>query len=182
MHYLEIFLVFLKMGVFIFGAGHALASAIQEEAVDKGWLTEEEYQDGWSAGSGLPGPISIKMVVYVGYKAGYQKGGRTGGFWGALLSTVGYVLPCASLMLVTSLFLSQFKDARIVQNILKGIKPAVLALIVVAAYRFFQTGSVSDVRTSIIAAASLGLLLFLNISPVFIIIGAATIGLSYFLF
>jgi len=85
-------------------------------------------------------------------------------------------------MLVTSLFLSQFKDARIVQNILKGIKPAVLALIVVAAYRFFQTGSVSDIRTSIIAAASLGLLLFLNISPVFIIIGAATIGLSYFLF
>ena len=182
MHYLEIFLVFFKMGVLIFGAGHALASAIQEESVDRGWLTEEEYQDGWSAGSGLPGPISVKMVVYVGYKAGYQKGGRSGGIVGAMCSVVGYLLPCASLMLVTSLFLSQFKDSQIVENILKGIKPAVLALIAVAAYRFFQTGSISDVRTSIIAAASFGLILFLNISPVFIIIGAAIMGLSYFLF
>jgi len=181
-YYLEIFLVFFKMGVLIFGAGHALASAIQEEAVDKGWLTEEMYQDGWSAGSALPGPISVKMVVYVGYKAGYKKGGRIGGFMGATSSFVGYLLPCSSLMLIMSLFLSQFKDAPIVENILKGIKPAVLALIAVAAYRFFRTGSISDVRTSIIAAASFGLLVFLNISPVFIIIGAAILGLSYFLF
>ena len=182
MYYIEIFLVFFKMGVFIFGAGNALVSAMQEESVTKGWLTEKEYQDGWSVGNVLPGPISVKMVVYVGYKAGYQKGGRNGGILGATLSCIGYILPCASLMLVTSLFLSQFKDAPIVQNILKGIKPAVLALIVVAAYSFFKTGSVSDVRTSIIAVVSLGLILFLNISPVLIIIGAAIIGLSYFLF
>lgn len=182
MYYLEIFLVFFKMGAFLFGAGHELASAMQEESVNKGWLTEKEYQDGWSAGGGLPGPISIKMVVYVGYKAGHQKGGRTGGVIGALLSTVGYILPCASLMLIVSLFLSQFKDARFVQNILKGIKPAMLALIVAAAYSFFKTGSVSDVRTSIIAITSFGLIILLKISPVFIIIGAAIIGLSYFLF
>jgi chromate transporter len=181
-YYLEIFLVFFKMGAFLFGAGHELASAMQEESVNKGWLTEKEYQNGWSVGGALPGPISIKMVVYVGYKAGYQKGGRTGGVVGAIISAVGYVLPCASLMLVTSLFLSQFKDAQIVKNILKGIKPAMLALIIAAAYSFFKTGSVSDVRTSIIAAASLSLLIFLNISPVLIIIGAAIIGLSYFLF
>jgi chromate transporter len=85
-------------------------------------------------------------------------------------------------MLVTSLLLGQFKDSQLVQNILKGIKPAVLAIIIVAAYRFFQTGSISDIRTSVITAASLGLIIFLNISPVFIIIGAAIIGLSYFLF
>ncbi|HIE28317.1 TPA: chromate transporter [Candidatus Poribacteria bacterium] len=182
MHYLEIFLIFFKMGALIFGAGHALASAIQEESVDRGWLTEKEYQDGWSAGSGLPGPISIKMVVYVGYKAGYQKGKRTGGVIGALLSTVGYILPCSSLMLITSLLFSRFKDSQIVQNVLKGIKPAVLAIIIVAAYRFFRTGSISDIRTSVITIASLGLIIFLDISPVFIIIGAAIIGLSYFLF
>jgi chromate transporter len=170
------------MGALIFGAGHALASAMQEESVDKGWLSEEEYQEGWSAGSALPGPISVKMVVYVGYKAGYQKGGRIGGVVGAISSFIGYLLPCASLMLVMSLFLSQFKDSPLIENLLKGIKPAVLAIIIVAAYRFFQTGSVSDVRTSIITAASIGLIIFLNVSPIFIILGASIIGLSYFLF
>lgn len=181
MYYLEIFLVFFKMGAFFFGAGHALAAAIQEESVNRNWLTAQEYQDGWSVGSGLPGPITVKMTVYVGYKAGYQKGGRTGGFLGALLSTVGYILPCTSLMLVITLFFIQFKDAQAVQYILKGIKPAVLALIAVAAYKFFREGSVSDVRTYIIAVTSFGLIAFFKISPVFIIIGAAIIGLSYFL-
>jgi len=161
------------MGTFIFGAGHALASAIQQEAVSQKWLTEEEYQDGWSIGSGLPGPISVKMVVYTGYKAG--------GIPGAILSTVGYLIPCTSLMLITSLFISQFKDSRIVESIIKGIKPAVVALIVVAAYSFFKQGAVSDVRTAIIGLAAFGLLL-LKIEPVLVILGAGVVGLSYLFF
>ena len=182
MHYLEIFLVFFKMGAFFFGAGHALAAAIQEESVDRDWLTAQEYQDGWSVASGLPGPITVKMTVYVGYKAGYKKGGRTGGFFGASLGTIGYILPCASLMLIITLFFIQFKDKQVVQYILKGIRPVVLAIIAVAAYKFFKEGSVSDARTYIIAVASFGLIAFFKISPVFIIIGAAILGLSYFLF
>lgn len=174
MLYLKIFLVFMKMGTFIFGAGHALASAIQQEAVSQKWLTTEEYQDAWSIASGLPGPISIKMVVFTGYKAG--------GVSGAIVSTLAYILPCTSLMLITSLFIAQFKDSRVVESIIKGIKPAVAALIAVAAYQFFDRGAVADVRTYIIAFAAFGLLLFLKVSPVFVIIGAGFIGLSYLLF
>jgi len=161
------------MGTFIFGAGHALASAIQQEAVSQKWLTAEEYQDGWAIASGLPGPISIKMVAFVGYKAG--------GVPGAIVSTLAYILPCTSLVLITSLFIAQFKDSRAVEYIIKGIKPAVVALIIFAAYQFFTKGAVSDVRTGIIGLAAFGLLL-LKVSPVFVILGAGIIGLSYLLF
>jgi chromate transporter len=171
--YLKIFFVFIKMGIFIFGAGHALASVIQQEVISQKWLTVEEYQDGWSIASGLPGPISIKMVVFVGYKAG--------GILGAIVSTLAYILPCASLMLITLLFIAKFKGSQAVESIIKSIKPVVLALIVVAAYQIFRKGAVSDVRTCIIAITAFGLFL-LKVEPVFVFIGAGIIGLSYLFF
>jgi chromate transporter len=161
------------MGIFIFGAGHALASAIQQEAINQKWLTAEEYQDGWSIASGLPGPISVKTVVFVGYKAG--------GILGAIISTLAYILPCASFMLITSLFIAKFQDSQVVESIIKGIKPVIVALIVVAAYQFCRKGAVSDVRTCIIAITAFGFLL-LKVEPVLVFIGAGVIGLSYLFF
>ncbi|RKY05007.1 chromate transporter [Candidatus Poribacteria bacterium] len=171
MIHLKLFLIFLKLGAFIFGAGHALASAIQEEVVARGWLTAEDYQDGWAIASALPGPISIKMVTYTGYKVA--------GVWGAISSVLGYILPSAALMGLASFLFLRFRESRVVEAALRGIKPAVLALIAVAAFKFLKLGAVGDLRAYAVAAAAFGILAFTNISPVFVVLGAALVGLTY---
>lgn len=175
MIYLKLFWVFFKMGAFIFGAGHALVSAMQEEIVGmgEGKLSAEEFQDGWSAGNLLPGPIATKMAVYVGYKVG--------GILGAICSLIGYLLPSVIPMLLLSFFIIKFKDNKIIHSALKGIKPAVMALIAVAVVEFIKAKSVSDIRGILIAIATFVLLL-LNVSPVLVTIGAGVLGLTYLLF
>lgn len=171
MIYLRIFAVFLKMGAFIFGAGHALAFAIQQEITSRGWMSVQDFQDGWSIANALPGPISVKVVVYTGYKVA--------GILGAISALAGYLLPSATMMGVVSVLFLRFKDSKIVEAILKGIKPAVVALIAVAAYKFLNTGAVSDIRGYVIATAAFGLLAFAGVSPVKVILGAAAVGLTY---
>lgn len=171
MIYLKIFAIFLKMGTFIFGAGHALAFAIQQEVVSRGWMSMEDFQDGWSIANALPGPITAKLAVYTGY--------RVAGVLGAISAVLGYILPSALMMGVTSLFFLKFKDSKVVEAVLRGIKPAVVALIAAAAYKFLNTGAVADVRGYVILTAAFGLLAFAGVSPIKIILGAAAIGLTY---
>jgi len=171
MIYLKIFAIFLKMGTFIFGAGHALAFAIQQEVVSRGWMSMEDFQDGWSIATALPGPITAKLAVYTGYKVA--------GVLGAISAVIGYILPSVLMMGIVSLFFLKFKDSKTVEAILKGIKPAVVALIAVAAYKFLNIGAVADVRGYIILTAAFGLLAFAGVSPIKVILGAAAIGLTY---
>ncbi|HID55990.1 TPA: chromate transporter [Candidatus Poribacteria bacterium] len=171
MIYLKIFAIFLKMGTFIFGAGHALAFAIQQEVVSRGWMSMEDFQDGWSIATALPGPITAKLAVYTGYKVA--------GVLGAISAVIGYILPSVLMMGIVSFFFLKFKDSKTVEAILKGIKPAVVALIAVAAYKFLNIGAVADVRGYIILTAAFGLLAFAGVSPIKVILGAAAIGLTY---
>ena len=96
---LKLFLTFLKLGAFIFGSGHALVNAMQDEIVDKQqWLTLEQFQSGWASANILPGPIATKVVAYVGY--------QQGGPLGSGLAVVAYLLPSISGMTLLGAALS----------------------------------------------------------------------------
>ena len=69
MIYLQLFLSFLKIGLFGFGGGLAIFSLIQHEIEVHGWMTQEEFVDILAISQVTPGPIGINCATYVGYTA-----------------------------------------------------------------------------------------------------------------
>lgn len=92
MLYLQLFLSFLKIGLFGFGGGLAIFSLIQHEIEKYGWMTQEEFVDILAISQVTPGPIGINCATYVGYTA-------TGNVWGSLLATTAIVIPSLVIML-----------------------------------------------------------------------------------
>lgn len=92
MIYLQIFLSFLKIGLFGFGGGLAIFSLIQHEIETYGWMTQEEFVDILAISQVTPGPIGINCATYVGYTA-------TGNVWGSLLATTAIIIPSLIIML-----------------------------------------------------------------------------------
>ena len=92
MIYLQLFLSFLKIGLFGFGGGLAIFSLIQHEIEKYGWMTQEEFVDILAISQVTPGPIGINCATYVGYTA-------TGNVWGSLLATTAIVIPSLLIML-----------------------------------------------------------------------------------
>lgn len=91
MIYLQLFLSFLKIGLFGFGGGLAIFSLIQHEVEKYGWMTQEEFVDILAISQVTPGPIGINCATYVGYTA-------TGNVWGSLLATTAIVIPSLVIM------------------------------------------------------------------------------------
>lgn len=92
MIYLQLFLSFLKIGLFGFGGGLAIFSLIQHEIEKYAWMTQEEFVDILAISQVTPGPIGINCATYVGYTA-------TGNVWGSLLATTAIVIPSLVIML-----------------------------------------------------------------------------------
>ena len=81
----ELFLVFAKIGLFTFGGGYAMISVIENNCVEKRkWITHDEMMDVTVMAESTPGPIAVNMATFVG--------SSQGGFFGALLATLGVVL------------------------------------------------------------------------------------------
>ncbi len=156
---LKLFLTFLKLGTFIFGSGHALVNAMQDEIVDKQqWLTLDQFQSGWASANILPGPIATKVVAYVGY--------QQAGALGAGLAVVAYLLPSVTGMTLLGAALSHGADDRplfaALRAAVKGIKPAVLALLAVAFLSF--TGVAIPRGSGLVANAAPFALVMLGIT------------------
>ena len=92
MIYLQLFLSFLKIGLFGFGGGLAIFSLIQHEIEKYGWMTQEEFVDILAISQVTPGPIGINCATYVGYTT-------TGNVWGSRLATTAIVIPSLIIML-----------------------------------------------------------------------------------
>jgi len=87
-----LFLAFLKIGAFTFGGGYAMIAMIQAEAERHGWLTQEELVDFVALSESTPGPLAVNMATFVGI--------RTGGILGAIIATIGIVLPSFIIILI----------------------------------------------------------------------------------
>ena len=127
----ELFLIFFKIGLFTFGGGYAMISLIDEECVvKKNWITSDELMDVTIIAESTPGPIAINCATFVGY--------RQAGLLGAVISTVGVVLPSFLIIYAISLFFDNILENRIVSNAFKGIKVAVSLLVFTAALRMLK--------------------------------------------
>lgn len=118
----DLFLVFAKIGAFTFGGGYAMISLIRENCVEKKkWMTHDEMMDVTVIAESTPGPIAINCATYVGYKQA--------GFAGAIISTLGFILPSFLIIYCISMFLDNFLEITFIANAFKGIKLAVGVLI-----------------------------------------------------
>ena len=85
MIYLQLILVYLKIGLVGFGGGYAMLSLIQEEVVTNyGWLTMQEFTDIVAVSQMTPGPIGINSATYIGYTV-------TGSVWGSVALSLSYL-------------------------------------------------------------------------------------------
>lgn len=118
---LELFLTFLKVGAVSFGGGYGMISLLTEEVVARGWLTEAEFMNFIAVSESTPGPIAINMATFVG--------ASQGGFWGAVLATVGVVLPAFVIILLVATIIKGLLKFAGVNAFLLGIRPVVVGLI-----------------------------------------------------
>lgn len=126
MIFLELFWTFFKIGLFIFGGGYGMIPIIKQEMATNGWITADMMSNFIGISETTPGPIAINMATFVGSEVGGTAGSA---FLGALLATLGVVLPSFIIIIMIAAIFKNFMDNRFVKMVLSGIKPVVLGLI-----------------------------------------------------
>ncbi|MBQ3229110.1 MAG: chromate transporter [Clostridia bacterium] len=122
MIYLELFLSFLQIGLFSIGGGYAAMPLIREQVVDlHGWLTMTQFGDIMTISEMTPGPIAINSATFVGT--------QVAGLPGAIVATLGCVMPSLVIVLALAFIYYRFKGLSIIRGILSGLRPAVVAMI-----------------------------------------------------
>ena len=159
---LKLFIAFFKIGAFTVGGGYAMLPIIEKEVVDKNhWLTKEEFIDMLAVVQSLPGPIAINSSVYVGYKIAK--------FWGALACALGAALPSFIIILLAAIVFTDIQDNPTIEKIFKGIRPAVVALIVIPVIFMAKTAKITW-KTVWIPVAVAVVVAYLGLSPAYVII------------
>lgn len=162
-------MTFLKIGAFTFGGGYAMIPLIQRETVDRRhWIRSEDILDIVAIAESTPGPIAINSATFVGYKVC--------GFWGALASTVGVVLPSFFVILAISKILDRFESLPMVKYAFSGIRAGVLALIVRAMISMYRACPKNLFSYIVMAAAFLSVAFF-HVNVLLVIAGCAVLGL-----
>ena len=127
--YLKLFLTFLKIGAVSFGGGYGMISLIREDCLQNGWLSEDELLNFIAVAESTPGPIAVNMATFVG--------SSQAGFFGALLATLGVVLPSFIIILLIATFLTKVMKYAGVKATLGGIRPAIVGMILATALTMF---------------------------------------------
>ncbi len=117
--------VFLKVGLVFFGGGFVLVPVLHHLlVVSYGWLSPQEFVDGVAISNLTPGPIAV-LATFAGF--------RVQGILGALVATLALFAPALALMAVLSHFYSRLKDLHFAQNLLAGLTPVMVGLVLGAA-------------------------------------------------
>lgn len=167
--YFELFYSFFKIGLFTFGGGYAMIPIIQREMIDRRhWIEEKEFFDLLTLAQSAPGPIALNTAVFVGYKL-Y-------GYWGAIVSLLGVVIPSFSIILFVAIFFSQIRENAIVDAAFKGMRPVVVALMLAPILGF-----VRGMRWWAVAVAC-GVAIAIwhfGFSPIYLLVAGAVAGLLW---
>jgi len=132
MIYLQLFLSFLQIGAFSFGGGYAAMPLIQNQVVQlHPWLSQSEFTDLITISQMTPGPIAVNSATFVGT--------RIAGVPGALAATIGCVLPSCILVTILAKIYLKYRSLSLLQDILKSLRPAVIAMIAAAGVSILVT-------------------------------------------
>ena len=122
MIYFELFWSFFQIGLFSIGGGYAAMPLIQEQVVDlHSWLTMTQFADIITIAEMTPGPIAINSATFVGI--------QVCGLPGAIVATLGCIFPSCIIVMTLAYIYYRFRGLNIVQGVLAGLRPAVIAMI-----------------------------------------------------
>lgn len=120
---------FLKAGAVSFGGGASIIPVLRHEIVTRaGWMSQDDFLDAYMLGSTMPGPIGTNLAAYFGH--------RIAGWPGAIISVAATVLPTALAMIGLASLYFVHRDNPLVSGMLQGIRPVVIALLVVVVWDF----------------------------------------------
>jgi chromate transport protein ChrA len=158
--------IFLRIGTVTFGGGFVMVPLIESEVVNTHhWITHQEFVEAFALGQITPGPVLI-TATFIGY--------RVAGTLGALVATVSIFLPSLCLTIAAGSSLRRFRANRQVQAFLRGVTPAVVGLLVAAAWSIGRAGIQSWVGVAIAVAAAAILLRF-RTNAFLVMLGAAVL-------
>ena len=174
---LDLFLTFAKIGLFTFGGGYAMIAMIENNCVErKQWMTHDEMMNVTVIAESTPGPIAINCATFTGYKKA--------GFIGALVATLGIVVPSFAVIYLISMFLNNFLELTIIANAFKGIKIAVGILILDAAVTMIKKMQKKKLPRAIMLCSCVVMLCInifsWNFSSISLMLIAAAISLTIF--
>lgn len=122
MVYLQLFWSFFQIGLFSIGGGYAAMPIIQKQIIELNhWLTMNEFVDVVTISQMTPGPIAINASTFVGTKIA--------GLPGAIVATLGCITPSCIIVMTIAYFYYKYRNLWVIQAILNGLRPAVVALI-----------------------------------------------------
>lgn len=180
----ELFLSFLKIGTFSFGGGYGALPLIEQEIiVGHKWMTNKEFIDVITMSEMTPGSLSINGATFVG--------NHVAGVKGAIVATLGVVLPSAVITLALAVLYYKFKDIDLVQGVIQGLRPAVVALIAVAGVAILSTSLFGggatqlgnlDIVSVLMIAGVLGLFYKTRLGPIHVMVLAGILGIFIFQF
>ena len=117
---LQLFWSFTKIGFTSFG-GLSMIPLITSEMSGHGWMSTAEVSDIVAIAEMTPGPLGLNCATFAGM--------RTAGLAGAIVSNLGVLMPGLTLTVIAAAFLQRFKDSKIMQNIMFGVRPACIGMI-----------------------------------------------------
>ena len=174
---LDLFLTFAKIGLFTFGGGYAMIAMIENNCVErKQWITHDEMMNVTVIAESTPGPIAINCATFTGHPPA--------GFIGALVATLGIVVPSFAVIYLISMFLNNFLELTIIANAFKGIKIAVGILILDAAVTMIKKMHKKKLPRAIMLCSCVVMLCInifsWNFSSISLMLIAAAISLTIF--
>ena len=174
---LDLFLTFSKIGLFTFGGGYAMIAMIEHNCVErKGWITHDEMMNVTVIAESTPGPIAINCATFTGHKIA--------GFPGAVVATLGMVIPSFVIIYLISMFLDNFLEFTLIASAFQGIKIGVGFLILDAAITMIKKMPKKKLPRAIMICAGIAMLCInifaWNFSSISLMLVAAVVSLVIF--
>ena len=179
---LELLWSFFQIGAMSIGGGYASLPLIRAQVVElHGWLTMTEFTDLITIAEMTPGPIAINAATFVGT--------QIAGLPGAIVATAGCILPSSIIVLTLAWLYHKYRSLSIIQGILSGLRPAVVALIASAGLSILMNalwGSTApadwlkefQIVPCLLFAAALTALKKFKLSPIAVMLGCGAVGIG----
>jgi chromate transporter len=165
-----LFLTFLKIGAVLYGSGYVLLAFLRHDFVDRlGWLTDQQLLDAIAIGQFTPGPV-FTTATFIGYVVA--------GFPGAGLATLAIFLPSFVFVALSHPLIPRIRSSPRTGALLDGVNVAALGLMAAVTIELGRAAIV-DWLTGILAVVAGVLLMAFGIGSVWLILGAALLGLAY---
>jgi chromate transporter len=162
-----LFLVFLKIGLVLYGSGYTLLAFLQADLVDRlGWLTQQQLIDAVAVGQLTPGPV-LTTATFVGY--------LLGGLPGAALATLGIFLPSFVLVAITNPLIPRLRESPWAGGFLDGVNVAALGLMAAVTIQLGRA-ALTDPVTITLGVIAIALSLRFKVDNTWLILGGAAAG------